>query len=64
MLMVKQCCGDSCGAASPPLEKKQKMIKKTGIQNILKKSKSNLKFNPPVLAHKKLKYYALFASSF
>jgi len=30
----------------------------------LKKSKLNLKYTLPALAHKKLKYYALFASSF
>jgi len=30
----------------------------------LKKSKSNLKCQLPTLAHKKLKYYALIASSF
>jgi len=46
------------------LEKKEKMIKKTDIQNVSKKSKSNLKYTLPALAHKKLKYHALFASSF
>jgi len=34
------------------------------IQNVKKKKKLNLKCTLPALAHKKLKDYALFATSF
>jgi len=46
------------------LEKSPENDKKTDIQNVVKNSNSNLKCTLPVVAHKKSRYYALFASSF
>jgi len=44
--------------------KKTQVIKNPDIQTVFKKAKPNLKCTLPVLAHKNLGKYALFATNF